>query len=247
MSSISDQLKSYSSSTGPRAKGFRLGATIDTSRLSALGCGGKCCKLALMGLSIFLILTAIGVLAGGAYAGQNVDVVAAIGNDFTNTIIAFGVILLIIGALGLAGAMNENRMLLACFLLIMALMTLVLLIFGAWALSNIGKEANILSRAWQQMSQDQKKHIQNAYMCCGTTYWAGSFAPTRECPCGKNECPGGCFGKMIADYRNLYTAFGVVFILIAVVKISTIITAFCLMRSVAASEEAKNPPKGGRK
>jgi hypothetical protein len=114
MSSITEQLSSYGKSTGPRAKGFRLGATIDTSRLSQLGCGGKCCKLALMALSIFLVLAGIGILAGGAYATNNLDVIAAIGPDFTNAIIAFGVLLIVIGALGLAGAMNESRAILAC-------------------------------------------------------------------------------------------------------------------------------------
>jgi hypothetical protein len=246
MSSLSDQLKAYSSTTGPRSKGFRLGASIDTSRLSQLGCGGRCCKLALMGLSIFLFCAAIGILAGGAYANSSLEIQAAIGNDFTNSIIAFGVILLFISVIGLAGAMRESRMILACFLLIMGLMMIVLLVFGAWALSNLGKEAVILARAWQAFSASEKVAVQNAYTCCGTTYWGGA-TDTKDCPCPKTEC-GGCFPKMITDFRNLYTAFGVVFILIGVVLLAGLVTAFCLLKGIASAEEAKNPPKkGGRK
>lgn len=216
MSSISDQLKSYSSATGPRSKGFRLGASIDTSRLSQLGCGGRCCKLALMGLSIFLFCAGVGVLAGGAYVGQNLEIGVVIGNDFTNAILAFGVILIFISVLGLAGAMRESRMILACFLLVMGIMMLVLLIFGAWALSNLGKEQVVLARAWQAFSEDEKHSVENAYTCCGAMWWGDTKDPEHTCPtvCQKKNSCGPCFPMMITDFRNLYTAFGVVFILV---------------------------------
>lgn len=67
-----------------------------------------------MGLSIFLVVAGIGVMAGGAWCMNNLEVTAAIGSDFTNAVIAFGVLLIVIGSLGLAGAMNESRVILAC-------------------------------------------------------------------------------------------------------------------------------------
>lgn len=240
MSSIKDQLASYGRSTGPRSHGFRLSSTIDTSRFSKLGCGAKCCKFSLMGLSIFLILVGIGTLAGGAYAMNNLEVVDAIGPDFTNCIIAFGVLLIIIGSLGLAGSMNESRAVLACFLVLMSLMCLVLLIFGAWALSNQNKEGNILARAWQQMTSDQKHRIEKAYGCCGAHYWGSATNPAM-CPCNQNEC-GGCIPRMITDFRNLYTAFGAIYIIVAAFMLLTLVVAYCLMSGIAKSQE--KPGKG---
>jgi len=243
MSTIREQLDAYKASTGPRKKGFRLSSTIDTSRLSSLGIGARCCKLSLMGLSIFLILSAIAILAGGAYAMNNLEIIAAIGPDFTNSILAFGVILLIIGSLGLAGSMKENRMVLACFLLVMGIMMLVLLIFGAWAVSNEGKEAEVMSTAWRAFSEEQKRTIANAYYCCGAYYWGVAVDDAEHnCPCTADQC-GGCFPPMIEDYRRLYTSFGAVFIILSGIMAATIVTAYCLMSGVAKAQQSKKSTK----
>lgn len=82
----------------------------------------------------------------------------------------------------------------------MGLMMLVLLIFGAWALSNQGKESAIISRAWQSFSRDNKKHIQKAYNCCGAYYW-GSATEVADCPCNSSQC-GGCIPLMGPSAAN---------------------------------------------
>jgi hypothetical protein len=118
---------------------------------------------------------------------------------------------------------------------------LAMLIFGAWALSNIGKEGVIIGRAWQAMTQDQKSHIEAAYYCCGAYYW-GEATNTAQCPKGCtaiSKCPG-CFPQMISDFRQLYTAFGVVFLVISALMIITIVATFCLMSGIAKAAEAKS-------
>jgi hypothetical protein len=101
------------SATGARMKGFRLSSTIDTSRLSQLGCTGRCCKISLTALASFLIVTGIAICAGAGYANQNSDVLAAIGTSFANLVLAFGVILMFVGSIGLGGAVRESRALLS--------------------------------------------------------------------------------------------------------------------------------------
>jgi len=251
MASISEQLSSYSQSTGPRAKGFRLSSTIDTSRLSQLGCGGRCCKLSLTAMACFLIVTGIAIAAGAGYANQNSDVLAAIGTSFANLVLAFGVVLMFVGSIGLGGAVRESRALLSLFMCILGCFMLAMLIFGAWALSNLGKEGVVLGRAWQAMGSDQKLHIEAAYGCCGAYYW-GEATDVKKCPkiCQTaNNCPG-CFPQMISDYRQLYTAFGVVFLIVSCIMIATIVSTFCLMSGIAKAAEAKSgggKKKGGRR
>ena len=62
---------------------------------------------------MFLIITGIAICAGGGYAGQNADIISAIGGDFTNLILAFGALMIVVGSLGLAGALRESRALLS--------------------------------------------------------------------------------------------------------------------------------------
>ena len=115
-----------------------------------------------------------------------------------------------------------------------------LLIFGAWALSNVGKEGVILGKAWTQFSAGQKATIQANYECCGANFW-GQATNLDNCPLQcrpKNSCPG-CFPAMIGDMRKLYTAFGVIFVIVAAIMLVTIISTFCLMSSVANSNAAK--------
>jgi hypothetical protein len=64
-------------------------------------------------MAMFLIITGIAICAGGGYAGQNADIISAIGGDFTNLILAFGALMIVVGSLGLAGALRESRALLS--------------------------------------------------------------------------------------------------------------------------------------
>lgn len=123
-------------------------------------------------------------------------------------------------------------------------MVLVLLIFGAWALSNLGKETVILSRLWSNMSQNEKTSIQNAYKCCGATYY-GAWTDPATCTCA--PC-SGCFSPLITDFRNMYTAFGALFIIVASIMIVTLVVAFCLVSGIAnAQENQAKGKRGGRK
>lgn len=220
-------------------RGYRDGAdtrTTDFGVTAHPSCAALC--------ALCVQLVGIGTLAGGAYAMNNLDVIDAIGPDFTNCIVAFGVLLIVIGSLGLAGSMNESRGVLACFLVLMSLMCLVLLIFGAWALSNQKKEGEILSRAWQQMTTDQKMRIEKAYPCCGAYFW-GSATNPELCPCNRDQC-GGCIPPMITDFRNLYTGFGAVYIIVSGFMLLTLVIAYCLMSGIAKSQEEQAKGRKGK-
>jgi hypothetical protein len=53
------------------------------------------------------------------------------------------------------------------------------------------------------------------------------------------------FSFSVSDFRQLYTAFGVLFVIIAGIMIITIISTFCLMSGIANANDKKNG--GGKK
>ena len=70
-----------------------------------------------------------------------------------------------------------------------------------------------------------------------------------RCPtaCDPNAGCGGCIPLMITDFRQLYTAFGVIFVVVSAIMIITLVFTFCLMSGIAKAAEAKKPKKGGKR
>lgn len=239
MSSIKDELDGYNRSTGPRKKGQRLGATVTTFG-SDLSCGSRCCKFSLLGLAIFLVCAGIAILAAGAYVQNNSDIVDITGTQLTSIVIAFGVLVLLIGVLGTAGSKMESRAVLSCFLVINSLMLIAIIIVGAWALSKEGKEEEIIAKAWQNASSDTKQRLQNNYYCCGCYYY-GQATDTSKCPAGAKD---PCMQYMKPDFMKIYTGFGVAFVILGSIMISGIVMGYCLMSGI--SDSAAKKKKSGR-
>lgn len=245
-----------SSAVGKRVG--RLAITIDTGRLSKLGCGGKCMKFYLYGMSIFLMCVGIAFLAAGAYVKNMVEFNEMAGSTLANGVIAAGVFLLLCGALGAGGAWNESRPVLTAFNIFMGLLFVMLLIMGAYAASKIGQESDIVGRAWINFDQDTKTTLQQALGCCGaTSYYLATDINSLGCykdvtyvfnannpPATQYQCIQCCFPKLISKLKASYTGIGVAGIVIAVILISSLVASCVVVSGLNAHDEQMKKSKG---
>lgn len=230
----------YFRSLGTRSG--RLAVTVDTSRLSRLGFSGKCCKYVCMGLSMFLSVAGIAILAAGAYVGKNEQIFDVVGQGFANAVIAVGVFLFITGAFGLAGALNENRLLLNIYAAVLVILLIILFVLGSFAVSKTGQELDVVGRAWQYLSNDERVHVEIFYICCGFN-WATQL-PGVPCPNGN---PPPCAPMLAADYKKMAQGFGGTGIFLGIVALTGVISACCINNAIDKQLEDEAKAKSAEK
>jgi len=236
MSSIRDQLSSYDKKVGPRVGG-RLAVTIDTSRLSHLGCGARCLKYFLMGFNVFIMVAGGALVAAGAYA-QSSDVFALAGPGVINAVISMGALLVGLGSIGLIGSMNESRFFLSIFGTLLVLMMLVLLILGSICISYQGQEDSLVARTWLTISPEERCRIEFDYTCCGLVTFNDSYGWNGyACNNGANSnCPAqattGCVYILGNQLRSYWTGFGAAGITMGIILLVGLATSCWLMTGI---------------
>lgn len=235
--SIREQLAEYERNVGQRTG--RMAVTIHAGQ-TALGCGAQLVKKFLIAFCFSTCVFGIIVLATGSYARNSSDLNTLIGDGFTSAVLSMGVFLLVFGAIGLCGSMNESRLVLMIFGFLLSLLFVTLLILSAYALSMIGSESALLGKFWQAAGNDERKHVQLYYECCGAYFKGQSDA----IPCGQtrdySSWAPACIPLMVPDLKKLETGFGVTGIFLAVYLLTGIISTFCLMTGIGAANDAKN-------
>ncbi|KAI8488106.1 Tetraspanin-8 [Branchiostoma belcheri] len=170
----------------------------------AVGFAMNCVKSLLILFNFMFWLLGVGLVAVGAsIIGDGKTIHALRLTEFDqqlltstcNAMIAVGVIAILIGFIGCAGAAWENKCLLGTFIAIMGVLSLIEIIIGGVALANKHKAENYLKEKidhisdtqYQNLTAEVKKFvdtIQAEFRCCGMKSvkdWEPDYPGTCNC------------------------------------------------------------------
>nr|AAQ62865.1 CD63-like antigen [Branchiostoma belcheri tsingtauense] len=236
----------------------------------AVGFAMNCVKSLLILFNFMFWLLGVGLVAVGASIIGDGKIVHALSltefdqqllTSTCNAMIAVGVIAILIGFLGCAGAAWENKCLLGAFLAIMGVLSLIEIIIGGVALANKHKAENYLKekidhisdRKYQNLTAEVKKFvdvIQAEMRCCGmkeVTDWAPDYPGTCNCTQktsddvhdgdkGVCDTTSGrwakpCDNKILDNLRGAISAMAGMPIAVAFISFIGMVLAFVLFRS----------------
>jgi len=190
---IRSALGEYESSVG--ARGGRLAVTITQGRLSGLGLTAKCMQWYIVGLTLFLFISGILIIATGQYAKNSSTIVAAAGSTFIATVMVMGAFLFLVGLVGLCGARTETRLCLMIFTGLLGLLFIVLLIIGSYTVAQVteGKLYSLIYDTWINLPSDTLSGLQESYTCC-----------CPNIPPANSKAPKTCSGDTEFSITTLY-------------------------------------------
>ncbi|KAL5005687.1 hypothetical protein ScPMuIL_016845 [Solemya velum] len=224
--------------------------------------GMKCVKILLFGFNLIFVVTAIALIAAGAYVQHNLsDYFDLIGGKFSAAaalLIAVGVIIFFIATFGCCGAYRESY---PCVMIFAVLLGLIFVLEIAGGITGFVLKNQVLDGVKDLMRESEKNYkpgnvwdkVQKDFNCCGIEdykSWADSKAfngtelpnsccnPVSNCtttsPTLRTQ---GCLNKFGAWVEDHVYIVGGVGIGLAFVQIVGIMFACCLARAIKKEYE----------
>ncbi|XP_061627639.1 tetraspanin-31 isoform X3 [Phyllopteryx taeniolatus] len=165
-------------------------------------CGGfTCSKNALCSLNVVYMLVGL-LLIGVAAWGKGFGLVSSI--HVIGGVIAVGVFLLLIAAVGLVGAVRHHQVVLFFYMVILFIVFLFQFGVSCSCLAmNRGQQEGLLNSAWGMLENKTKTDLESQLDCCGllnvTSHRAQFEQDLQNCPalCKKNTSCYTCGDMML--------------------------------------------------
>ncbi|XP_066147474.1 tetraspanin-31-B isoform X1 [Euwallacea fornicatus] len=129
-------------------------------------CGGfTCSKNALIALNALYVVVGC-ILIGVAVYGRAASLVTNL--PIVGGILACGVILILISALGLIGALKHHQVMLFFYMVILFLLFLIQFSVACACLGvNESQQKQWAEQGWTRVENDTRANVQNTFTCCG--------------------------------------------------------------------------------
>jgi tetraspanin-13/31 len=129
-------------------------------------CGGfTCSKNALIALNVLYIIVAF-ILIGVAVYGRAASLVTNL--PIVGGILACGIILILISALGLLGAVKHHQVMLFFYMVILFLLFLIQFSVACACLGvNIAQQEQLAEQGWSRVGNNTRMEVQEVFTCCG--------------------------------------------------------------------------------
>jgi len=195
-----------------------------------LGCCGKFLRYLVIFINLFFIIIGFILMVYGAYVANNSTTATSLtGTSWAGFVIVIGIFVMLVGIIGLVGAKWQNRVILVFYFIVIIILFVLTLACGAWMLSLEGKEASLVTTAWNAAPDTVRRSIQTYYFCCGLNFNDTSTALTAPCPTQPGPTPNsvvyptsGCLDGLVADVQKYYASFGALMLVVCIVLLADI-------------------------
>jgi len=197
----------------------RYSTTIDIYSLRPSGSGSNgatprlstaylCFKIILLLANLLFMIFACILIGLGSYALNSMPNSVA-GQTLPAGLVAMGVFILILSALGAMSAWKESVPGLGIYLALLLLITIILFAIAVAITVEKGNAGEYIAEAWydERAPWDVKNGIQQELGCCGLRYWNDSAA--QPCP-DVASAPGSafCYPDLVSGFENAYAHAG---------------------------------------
>lgn len=212
-----EKLAEYEQTMGTRGRIKDLPAT--------LSCSAEISKKILIAMNVLFLIFAVIILAVGAYA-LNAENPIYKESGLPTGIMVLGGLVLVLAFLGCFGALQENRVLLLLYAVLLVILIICQLAVAGVLLADRGSLEEYLKEQWAKASVAVKKEVQDDFECCGLNSYNDANI---TCPRTASEA---CLPLLETEINNRVSLLGGLGIFFAVMELFGVLFALVLRAGV---------------
>jgi len=183
---------------------------------------------------LFLVMGICMIVFGASI--QNSETQGLVKNQLAVGIIVIGVFVLIVGCIGIVGALMDHKGVVFAYESILAIFFIIQIVIAALILADSSNAAYLVETGWNNADPSTRISIQNDFSCCGL--YGNSSYPLTE-PCQTYNQGISCSDKVVSDLKSKYWPAGFVCIILVLLQIAGLAFGCIMMcgkKEAAASD-----------
>jgi len=207
----------------------------------SLSCSADLSKKLLIGMNCIFLIFAIVILAIGAYT-LGADNPLYKETSLPAGIMFLGGVVLLLSLMGCFGALQENRIVLMVYAIILIIIILIQIVLAAVVLADRSSVQGLLRDQWLASPCIVRSEVQLDYNCCGFDYYTTNQTEGLNCSTIKmtDWCPpppvsgsgNGCLQQLQSDIQSRLSLLGGFVITFAILQVFGVIFALVLRAGV---------------
>jgi len=181
-------------------------------------------------LAICVAFLVIGAsLIGIGVNMQGSDSQALVKNQLAVSVIVVGCFVLVIGCIGIMGALMDHKAVVLAYQILLGIMFIVQVVIASVVLADSGKATQLVQSAWLSSDDATRIGIQNDFGCCGIYPNVSAVTP---CPAGTSasfSCACGCSDAVVNDLKRKYWPAGFVGIILILLQLAGLVFGFWML------------------
>jgi len=183
---------------------------------------------------LFLIMGICMIIFGSTI--QQSESQELVKNQLAVAIIVIGVFVLLIGCVGIVGALMDHKGVILGYQVLLSIFFIVQIVIACLTLADSSNADALVETAWNSASSSTRISVQNDFGCCGL--WGNSSNPVIEvCPNGTIGL--GCSNAVVSDLKAKYWPAGFICIIQVLLQIAGLVFGcwmVCGKKEAAASD-----------
>jgi len=193
-----------------------------------------CFKRLLFVLNLVFLIFGIALVGLGVTAMRSEVLKLAHGDNVSMAILAVGILIIVMSCLGFCGVFTFNNYVLALYGFLLVLMLIVQITVTSYAYTHESNMQKMLLKEWNKSDDATKNALQDSLSCCGFSTFgenAGSVCPA--------VADDACYPHLKSQLAGYSNAIRPCMVLVLIVEIAAVITAWILRRLAKSSRYRK--------
>jgi len=184
---------------------------------------------------LFLIMGICMIIFGATI--QKSDSQELVKNQLATAIIVIGVFVLLIGCVGIVGALMDHKGVVLGYQVLLSIFFIVQIVIASLTLADSSNADTLVSTAWNNADSSTRLSVQNDFNCCGL-YGNNTNIVAEPCPPGTMNIQG-CSDAVVSDLKAKYWPAGFICIIQILLQIAGLVFGcwmVCGKKEAAASD-----------
>jgi len=218
-----EKLAEYEATMGSRGRLKELNKT--------LSCSADLSKKILIGMNVFFLLFAVIILGVGAYAIGADNPIYSEMSAIPTGIMVLGGFVLFMSFLGCFGAMQENRILLLLYAILLGIALIIEFVLACIVLADRSKVDNILISTWNTSSAEVRREVQADFDCCGLQFFNDTNTTSTPAPC-PSDATQPCLSVLDSSIQSRLSVLGGFVLTFAIIQLLGVVFALILRAGI---------------